>query len=151
MPTRTYQLFAIAILAVCLGIGCERNSSFHWLPSNEAPVVLAQVDETIIPEGKNVEALQIFAEDSFYLQRVEPEEVLIGILRAAPVREGPNTRDMPFKLIIGKEELSVYISGFDEETLRPYVGHEVEVVGKRIDQRKEGYGIEIWIATISMR
>jgi hypothetical protein len=95
--------------------------------------------------------MQIFAEDSFYLQRAEAEEVLIGVLRATPVREGPNTRDMPFKLMIGKEEFSVYISGFDKEALQPYVGHEVEVVGKRIDQRKEGYGIEIWIATISMR
>jgi len=95
--------------------------------------------------------MQIFAEDSFYLQRAEAEEVFIGILVAAPVREGPNTRDMPYKLIVGNEEFSVYVSGFDEKALQPYVGHEVEVVGKRIDQRKEGYGIEIWIATISMR
>ena len=82
---------------------------------------------------------------------MEPEEVLIGVLHTSAVREGPDTRDMPFKLIVGKDEYSVYISGFDEERLRPYVGHEVEVVGKRIDQRKEGYGIEIWIATISKR
>ena len=29
-------------------------------------------------------------------------------------------------------------AGLDVETLWPYVGHEVEVVGKRIDQRIEG-------------
>jgi len=39
-------------------------------------------------------------------------------------------------------------AGLDVETLRPYVDHKVDVVGKRIDQRTEGYGIEIWIATI---
>lgn len=151
MPARTYQLLAIAILTVCLEIGCELDSYNHRLPSNEAPEIPGQTGDTNIPQSIKAEPLQIFAKDSFYLQRVEPEEVLIGVLRAAPVREGPNTRDMPFKLIIGKEEFSVYISGFDEVVLRPYVGHEVEVVGKRIDQRKEGYGIEIWIATISMR
>jgi len=151
MPIRAYQLLTIAILAVCLGIGCEQGSSTHRLPSNEAPVLPGQTDETVKPQGEKVEPMQIFSEDSFYLQRAEAEEVLIGVLRTAPVREGPNTRDMPFKLMIGNEEFSVYISGFDEEALQPYVGHEVEVVGKRIDQHKEGYGIEIWIATIRMR
>lgn len=95
--------------------------------------------------------LQVFANEGFYRQRVEPEELLIGVLRAVPVREGPNTRDMPFALIMGKDRFSVYVSGFDQETLLPYVGHEVEIVGKRIDQREEGYGIEVWIATIRIR
>ena len=136
------------MLATCLGIGCERDSTSHRPPSIEAPVASGQTDETFMLWGKNVKPLEIFAKESFYQERAEPEEVLIGVLRVALVQEGPNTRDMPFKLIIGKDEFSVYISGFDEETLRTYVGHEVEVVGKRIDQRKEGYGIEIWIATI---
>ena len=73
---------------------------------------------------------------------------MIGVFHLALVLEGPSTRDMPFKLVVGTDEFSVYVAGFDIETLRPYLGHEVEVVGKRIDQRKEDYGIVIWIATI---
>jgi hypothetical protein len=98
-----------------------------------------------------MKSLQVFANEPFYRQRPETEEVLTGVLQAVPVREGPNTRDMPFVLLAGKDRLSVYVSGFDQEKLEPYVGHEVEVVGKRIDQREEGYGIEVWIGTIRMR
>ena len=141
----------MTILAIYLGIGCERGSSIQRQAPDEAPVAPGRTGEVNIQQGKKAESLQIFAEDSFYLKRKESEEVLIGVLRPAPVREGPNTRDMPFRLIIGDEEFSIYISGFDKEALQPYVNHEVVVVGKRIDQRKEGYGIEIWIATISLR
>ncbi|WP_090944761.1 hypothetical protein [Azotobacter beijerinckii] len=96
-------------------------------------------------------SLKVFADERFYRQRPEPEEVITGVLQAAPVREGPNTRDMPFVLLTGTDRLSVYVSGFDEERLQPYLGHAVEVVGKRVDQRDEGYGIEIWIAAIRLR
>ncbi len=95
--------------------------------------------------------LKVFAEKSFYLERTEPEETLVGTFLASVVREGPNTRDMPFKLVTDEQELSVYSSGFDEKALQRYAGREVEVVGKRIDQREEGHGIEIWIATITRR
>ena len=94
--------------------------------------------------------LRVFAEKSFYLGRPEPEELLIGVFQLAPVQEGPNTRDMPFKLVVGTDTLRVYVAGFNIETLSAYIGHEVKVVGKRIDQSNEGYGIEIWIATITL-
>ncbi|BBJ23613.1 hypothetical protein [Candidatus Nitrotoga sp. AM1P] len=99
-------------------------------------------------QNGKLKPLQVFADKSFYRERPEPEEALIGMFQLAHVREGPNTRDMPFRLVVGADKLKVYVAGLDVETLRPYVGHEVEVVGKRIDQRIEGYGIEIWIATI---
>lgn len=107
-----------------------------------------ETDTAKLCQDSNAVPLEVFAQKSFYRQRPESEEVLIGVLRRALLHEGPNTRDMPFKLTIGDEELSVYTSGFDEEKLQSYVGHEVEFVGKRIDQHDEGYGIEIWIATI---
>lgn len=107
-----------------------------------------QYGKKAMPRDVKLKPLQVFAEKSFYLERPEPEEVLIGVFQLAHVREGPNTRDMPFRLVVGTNKLNVYVTGLDVETLRPYIGHEVEVVGKRIDQRKEGYGIEIWIATI---
>lgn len=98
-----------------------------------------------------MKSLTVFDDEPFYRQRPEPEEVITGVLQAAPVREGPNTRDMPFVLLVGIDRFSVYVSGFDQERLQPFLGHEVEVVGKRIDQRDEGYGIEVWIATIRLR
>jgi hypothetical protein len=102
----------------------------------------------IVPRDEELKPLPVFAEKSFYLEKPEPEEVFIGMLQLAHVREGPNTRDMPFRLVVGTNKLNMYVTGLEVETLRPYVGHKVEVVGKRIDQRIEGYGMEIWMATI---
>lgn len=105
-------------------------------------------EKKAMPQDGKLKPMQVFAEKSFYRERPEPEEVLTGVFQLAHVREGPNTRDMSFRLVVGADKLNVYVAGLDIETLRPYVGHKVEVVGKRIDQRIEGYGIEIWIATI---
>lgn len=94
--------------------------------------------------------VQIFADRRFYRERPEAEESFRGILRRVEVREGPDTRDLPFLLVVGEERLSVYTSGFDDEELRSFVDRKVEVIGKRIDLRPEGFGVEIWIATICL-
>lgn len=155
MLTGVRRAFVAVILAACLGIGCkpfantsEPGKTSHWQPTSEVPVTPEQYGKKIISRDEKLKPLQVFAEKSFYLERPEPEEVLIGVLQLAHVREGPNTRDMPFKLDVGTNKLNVYVAGLDVETLKPFVGHEVKIVGKRIDQRIEGYGIEIWIATI---
>jgi hypothetical protein len=116
----------------------------------EAPVSHCEPDAPVALEAGQVTPLEIFAERRFYQQRAEPEEVFVGELLSAPVREGPNTREMPLKLVVGDEVFGVYVSGYDLDLLRPYVGRKVEVVGKRIDQRNDGYGIEIWMATIRL-
>jgi hypothetical protein len=95
-------------------------------------------------------ALNVFADASFYRERSEPEETLRGTLRERAVREGPNTRVMPFTLSVGAEELGLYTSGFDTTALEPFVGRGVEVRGKRIDLRSEGYGVEVWAASIRL-
>jgi hypothetical protein len=138
------QACVAVVLVACLGVGCDpvSHTSEPDKPSQRWP------DQKIFPRGERLKPLRVFAEQSFYLRRSEPEEHFIGVFQPASVQEGPNTRDMPFKLVVGTDKFRVYVAGFDIETLRPYVGHEVEVIGKRIDQRKEGYGIEIWIATI---
>ena len=80
--------------------------------------------------------LTVFAEKAFYQERVEPEQTFRGVLRRAKVRVGPNTREMPLRLSVeAGENLSVYVSGFDLEALRPFVDRRVVVVGKRIDLR----------------
>lgn len=137
MPARTWHWYVLASWVVCLATSYQSATG--------------QVGMSEMPQDPTEAPLEVFAHKGFYRQRVEPEEVLIGVLRRSPVREGPDTRDMPFRLVMGHDELAVYSSGFDEHELRPYVDHEVQIVGKRIDQREEGYGIEIWIATIRRR
>jgi hypothetical protein len=100
-------------------------------------------------DGEPKALVRIFAGRPFYLERPEPEESFRGILRRAEVREGPDTRDLPFRLEVGDERLSVYTSGLDDKILQTLVDREVEAIGKRIDLRHEGFGVEIWIATIS--
>lgn len=95
--------------------------------------------------------LEVFARERFYEERPELEEVLHGILRAVPVREGPNTRSLPFALATPDGDYGVYVSGVDEASLQPFVGREVTVRGKLIDQSVEGYGVEVWMASISVR
>lgn len=154
--TGAQQAFVAVVLAACLEVGCdpvaphtsEQNRLDQRGPLSDEPVDPRKNDKNIFLRDESLKPLHVFAEKSFYLRRPEPEELFIGVFQLAPVQEGPNTRDMPFKLVVGTDMLNVYVAGFDIETLSPYVGHEVEVVGKRIDQRKEGYGIEIWIATI---
>lgn len=106
------------------------------------------------PEAQAAESsapLTVFAEKTFYQERTEPEETFHGVLRRQKVRLGPNTRGMPLRLSEEKgEQLSVYVSGFDLEALRPFVDRRVEILGKRIDLRSEGYGVEVWIATIAL-
>ena len=103
------------------------------------------------PAPEPLARLTVFAEKAFYLERGEPEETLHGVLRRAEVRVGPNTREMPFRLVVEEGELlSVYVSGFDLAALRPFVDRRVKVVGKRVDLRPEGYAVEIWIASIAL-
>lgn len=95
--------------------------------------------------------LTVFAGKAFYRERSEPEERLRGVLRRVPVRTGPDTRDMPLRLTTDAgEKLAVYVSGFDLAALGPFVDRRVEIVGKRIDQRAEGYDVEVWIGTIAL-
>ena len=146
--------FGILLVALC-GFASNLVTPSTWLqqenfflPVRETVMTKGESREEISEDDESPGPLNVFSQESFYRQRSEPEEVLVGILQAAPVREGPNTRDMPFKLVVGTETYSVYVAGFDHAALLPFVGCTVKVIGKRIDQRAEGYGIEIWIATL---
>lgn len=117
------------------------------------PVLAALAASGACDEGSRPPAaVRIFANAPFYLERSEAEEPLHGVLRRARVREGPDTRDMPFELVTGDGSFAVYVSNAEvEKMLRPFVDREVEIIGKRISLRDEGFGVEVWIATISLR
>ena len=137
-PGRPIALVLAASIASGYVLGCSGDGQ---------PQLGEEPHEAAIPEG--AAAVKIFADKAWYLERKEADENLRGILRESPVREGPNTRDMPFELVVGEEKLSVYVSGIDAGILEPFVNREVEIIGKRIDQRAEGFGIEVWIASIA--
>lgn len=130
---RAWRARLAAALAIAV-VGCARESR----SGAAEPAVDAHL------------ALNVFADAPFYRERSEPEETLRGTLRERPVREGPNTRVMPFALSVGSEEFGLYVSGFDASKLQPFVGREVELRGKRIDLRDEGYGVEVWAASIRL-
>jgi hypothetical protein len=94
-------------------------------------------------------SLTLYAQKSFYRERPETEQEWTGILRASPVRTGPNTREFPFRFELPGETLPVYGTGPEEDLLRSLVGHRLRVVGKRVDLRAEGAGFELWIATLA--
>ncbi len=118
-------------------------------PVDVARSIIAAACNSVVSEASaEEETLILHADKSFYRDRSEPEEALVGFLRRAPVRTGPNTRDMPFKLETDQGTFSVYVTGADVARLHPFKDHKVRVVGKRIDQRAEGFGYEFWIASI---
>ncbi|NEN96018.1 MAG: hypothetical protein F6J94_26435 [Moorea sp. SIO1F2] len=163
-----YRILLIAIIflgASCLG--CELGKTTPdglatvWKPST-TPLRVLPVSpwyrRLVKPEAlfltqasmdNNRQTLTIFADKPFYRERPEPEITLTGVLQSSPVRVGPNTRDMPFKLETQTETLSVYVSSREEEILDRFVNRKVRVIGKRVDQRAEGYDFEIWIGSIS--
>jgi hypothetical protein len=96
-------------------------------------------------EGSDVtEAIALHGGRSFYEERPEAEEVFVGWLREAPVVTGPDTRDLPLALEMEGESLPIYALAKAAERLRPLLESRVRMVGKRIDLREEGGGIEIW-------
>lgn len=102
-------------------------------------------------DDKQDEWVTVYAKAEWYRARAEPEQLWRGILvkRDSPV--GPNTRNaLKYTLRIGKEDLAVYAAGV-EERLASFVDQEVSVRGKLVDLREEGFGKEMWIASIRTR
>lgn len=138
-------IWAAIALLTCLFVYSTRSASTETTPASNSP--REAVSSESAAEG--VTTLILYAYKSFYRERPEPEETLLGILRESSVRTGPNTRDMPYKLETDQGSLNVYVTGVDVARLKPLSGQTVRVIGKRIDQTAEGFGIEIWIASVA--
>lgn len=92
--------------------------------------------------------VRIHAGAEYYRERAEPEKTIQGVLRERPVRTGPDTRDLPLHLETDEGTFAVYAVGETAEMLRHLTDRRVRVLGKRVDQRSEGHGFEIWPATV---
>ena len=93
-------------------------------------------------------AIEIYANESWYRERPEVEREWTGVLRKRPLQEGPNSRTaLRFTLHVRDRSLPVYAAGAMEK-LEPFTGKRATVRAKLVSLRAEGYGDELWIATI---
>jgi hypothetical protein len=102
-------------------------------------------------EQQETTVTQIYAEADWYRKRPEPEKKWRGVLRERKVPAGPATRTaLTYKLVVKGKELPVYAANV-EEKLEPFVNQQVLISGKLVDLSKDGFGQELWIASIRAR
>jgi hypothetical protein len=95
-------------------------------------------------------AKPVFAGEEWYRERPEPEEQFAGTLEPVTLPSGPAGRPaLSYILRTGDEDLPVYAAGA-APLLGSLVGHQVIVLGKRIDFTLSGFGMELWIGEIEV-
>jgi len=93
---------------------------------------------------------EIFAGTEWYRARPEPEREWRGLLRDRDVPMGPASRtSLTYALITNDQKHHpVYAANLGRQ-LAPYVGRAVIMRAKLVDLSGEGYGQELWIASIT--
>ena len=90
----------------------------------------------------------IYADETWYRERPEPEQTWQGTLQQRAVVDSPGGRPgLTFLLQTTAADLPVYAAGASDRLTR-YVGTRVLITGKLVDLRVEGFGRELWIGTI---
>jgi hypothetical protein len=93
---------------------------------------------------------EIYAGADWYVSRPEQEELWQGVLRERNVPLGPATRAaLGYVLVTQDRELGVYAANVERQ-LASFVGQRVLVHGKLVDLSDEGFGQELWIASIQV-
>jgi hypothetical protein len=84
---------------------------------------------------------------AWYHERPEPEERVRGTISPRAGGPTPGGRDrLLFALVRpGAEDLPIY-GPAAEAALGAAAGMDVEIAGKRIDRRRDGLGMELWVA-----
>lgn len=91
---------------------------------------------------------RIYAGTEWYRAQPEPEKSWQGLLEERDVPRGPATRiALAYSLVTDEGSLPVYSANVRHQ-LAPFCGRRVEVTGKLVDLAEEGFGRELWIATI---
>lgn len=98
--------------------------------------------------GRAQHAAVLYRDEDWYQSRPERQARWIGVLRHRPVVAGPAGRmALSFELTTADSVLPVYAPGAAEK-IAPFVGQRVEVEAKLVDLSAEGFGKELWPATI---
>jgi len=93
-------------------------------------------------------ATQIYEQAGWYAERPEPEKSWSGVLRRRTPPGGPAGRAaLAFALELEDRVLDVYAANV-QRLLAPYVGKPVIAVGKLVSLRDEGFGDELWLASM---
>ena len=92
---------------------------------------------------------EIFGATEWYRARPEPEREWRGVLRDRDVPIGPDSRTALSYALITDDQTHhpIYAANVGKQ-LAPYVGRAVILRAKMVDLRGEGYGQELWIASI---
>jgi hypothetical protein len=92
---------------------------------------------------------EVFADERWYRQAAEAEQVWEGVLEPAALVRGPDSRAaLSYRLLATDgRSLPVYAAGA-EDRLRLFSAQHVRVRAKLIDLGSEGFGEELWIGTI---
>ncbi len=99
-------------------------------------------------EGQRV--IEIYVREQWYRVRPEPQRRWRGKLYERPVVQGPGSRtSLGFTLVTEEGDFPVYSAGVAQQ-LGPLSGRPVEILGKLVDLRSEGFGQELWIGTIRL-
>ncbi len=94
--------------------------------------------------------IEIFGAEAWYRQRPEKEVRLQGVLKERQATTGPAGRAaLSYSLVTPEEIIPVY-AGSVGDRLVPLVGQAVQVTGKLVDLSAEGFGQELWIASIEI-
>ena len=96
-------------------------------------------------EGRTI---SIFADADWYRSRPEPEQRWRGTLHERQQVAGPGSRlGLTLSLETESGVFPVYAAGI-EGTLKTYLGRPILVEGKLVNLTSEGFGPEIWIASV---
>jgi hypothetical protein len=114
-------------------------------------VVAACVVQASPPQGPGTPAMSdVYGAMDWYRERPEPEQLFRGVLRTREAPVGPAGRAaLRYELTTNAGSLAVYAPG-DGSGLKSYVGRQVVVRAKLIDLSGEGFGPELWIASIGL-
>jgi hypothetical protein len=92
--------------------------------------------------------MEIYASAGWYAERPEPETQWRGVLRRREPPGGPAGRAaLAFALEIPSHSVDVYAANM-EPVLARFVDRPVVATGKLVDLSDEGFGDELWLASI---
>ncbi len=93
----------------------------------------------------------LFADQNWYLEAIETEQVLSGQLQRHTPPGGPAGRGALAYALAGNDGvIPIYAPG-RREIFESLLGQQVEIEGKLVDLMCEGFGVELWPARISDR
>ena len=90
----------------------------------------------------------VFANESFYRDRPEPERTVRGILFRVDAVTGPDTREHPIRLSTEAGEWGVYVAGLPEAVLDSIVDRPWWITGKWIPADEQNPVEEVWIGRV---